>query len=367
MVELLIVIAIIVGISAFTAAAYFYWLGSQQQSNNEMTVRTVNRVFQRHWNWVVEQAKKETPSAAVLTIAGNDGPRAKALWIKVRLMEAFPATYSEINGSGNPKLPDPINQFLYVNALSTGAPAIPLGQQKYLKTYQSALQSAANSYQDSTIAPNGPSYTESSACLLLSLTLSRGGVSLNVDDIQRYVVDSDGDGISEIVDAYGHPLQFYRFAWGITPLNNGSSASIQGLNPAPGTITSPGQKDWSKNFRLADPLDSSGTLLAWPPVPPYKTASSYRQLYEQLFHPIAIANYPGAVVNYSPAIANYLAPVLVSAGADGNLGLPLPRAATTQLIAGNPTTVPLFTSTGLTPTSVGDEADNTYSFNLKGQ
>lgn len=247
LIEMLVVIAIIVILAALLAAGIISWIGTQQGRNTQGTIRNVTKVLQGQWAWVVDQAKKETPSPAVMTMAAPDptGVRAKVLWTKVRLMEAFPINYSEVNGNGkkNWNKQDPVYRFLYHEAAPVGAPpigpAIPLTRRKYVATvvtdtvpspagaYQSALMVAGTPlYHDAT----GVSATESSACLLMALAVARGGVALSPDNIGRFVADTDGDGVKEIVDGFGvvsppitingrlqfNALSFYRFAWGST-------------------------------------------------------------------------------------------------------------------------------------------------------
>ena len=347
LVELLVVIAIIVILAALIAAAVFYWVPAQQRRNTEGMMRDVNKLLQVHWSWVVERAKKEAPSPAVRFLAGSDptGERAKVLWVKVRLMEAFPITYAEVNGSGNVAQPDPVNTFLYNTQFppNSGQFVIPPGQQKYLKSYRNTLGGGAL-FQDTT----GQSITESSACLLMALSVARGGAVFSGDNLGTFVQDTDQDGVSEIVDAWRSPIAFYRFAWNIP----GGTPDIQGLNPAPGSFANP-PATWSKGFKLGDPLDPGGLLTSWQP----SSAGTPRAIYTSLFHPITVPTGNATV----PAIATYVIPVLVSAGPDTQLGsqfgLPMPSQC-----AGNGLAATAATYANGAPCV----ADNIFSFNLKG-
>jgi prepilin-type N-terminal cleavage/methylation domain-containing protein len=326
--ELLIVIAIIAIIMGLTAAGIFLWMSNQQQANTEGSMRTVFRTLQQHWNYVVEEAKKETPSDAIRLYAragpgGSDptGERARVLWIKVRLMEAFPQTFSEINNDASVK-GDPVFNFLYKDVgFTIGQPAIPPTRRKYLVNYQ-RLTGGKQAAIDAA--------TESSACLLIALSVSRAGYKIDPDQLGPAVFDSDGDGIKEVVDGWRQPLQFYRFAWGTSQLP-GHFGGIQELNPAPAS---------SKGATAADPLDPGGVLAGWTPTIP----GSPRNQYEQLFHRI------GTVDPTIDPPVRYVIPVLVSNGPDRKLGLPSPRAAV---------------SSGLVAAS--DGLDNLYSFNLQGK
>ncbi len=336
LVELLVVIAIIAILVALSGAAYFYWMGSQQKRNTDNTMRAVNKVFQSHWNYVVEEAKKETPSPAIVLMANNDMPRARVLWIKIRLMEAFPITYAEVNGNGKPlPLQDPV--FLLLGNYITPNP------RKYLGTYSKAL--------NGSFAANNAA-TESGACLLTALSVSRAGSTLTPDDLGKAVEDTDADGIKELVDGWDSTLSFYRFAWSggavpTAPIN----FNIQSLNPA---------AKGSRSATMADPLDPNGALLSWPPAAPPvgappnglplpwnpKVYGTTRGMYEALFHKIAFAQ--GATPSQS--VASYVIPVVVSSGLDRQLGMNTPPQCATS---------------GFAPTGAAAN-DNLFSFNLKG-
>jgi prepilin-type N-terminal cleavage/methylation domain-containing protein len=106
--EMLVVIAIIVILTGLLSSGVFVWMSKQQGRTTEGNMRTVNKVLQEQWAYVVEQAKKESPSSAVVSLATYNGAfpdpggeRARVLWIKVRLIEAFPQAYSEVNNNSS--------------------------------------------------------------------------------------------------------------------------------------------------------------------------------------------------------------------------------------------------------------------------
>jgi len=262
---------------------------------------------------VVDKAKKETPSPVAVALAngpnGNldqDGRRAKVIMTKVRLVEAFPMSYAEVN------TPVLLNTFV-------AAPSLP---KSHFAKYQAALKGLSSG------APG-----ESAACLLLALkTLKNDGVSVE-DQIKFAISNTDGvNPISTLVDAWGNPFVFYRF-----PSNN---ANLQAANPALGGNAAA--------ERFSDPADPQGTLLnpGWYgstatfannyPIVAWRTLT-VKQVYEGTFHPIARSA--------SPAKANYIVPVIVSAGKDGQLGLASPD---------------------MSISAAGAEKDNIYSYNQKG-
>src|SRR5262245_45508391 len=193
--ELLVVIAIITILVALTLRGTFQVIESQQVSNTETMMRTVNQTLEKHWAHVVAEAKKESIPQSVRDLAKNDSlvdnlERAKVIWIKFRLMEAFPISYAEIN-----------NKPLYAGA----NPYIPTSR-RYQGTYLKKLAGKT--------AATNPA-TESAACLLMALSISRANTSLTEDGLGSNAADTDGDGLKEIVDSWSKPVAFYRF-----PTNN---------------------------------------------------------------------------------------------------------------------------------------------------
>src|SRR3954447_22448615 len=142
LIELLMVIAIIAILIALTVRGTFQVIQGQQVSNTETMMRTVNQTLEKQWAQVIADAKKETGIPdSVRALAGGDEERTRVIWVKFRLMEAFPMSYSEINS--NP---------LYTNNY------IPAGMRKFQAGYLKKLNGKT--------AANDPS-TESIACLLM--------------------------------------------------------------------------------------------------------------------------------------------------------------------------------------------------------
>src|SRR5438046_5796400 len=104
-VELLVVIAILAVLMGLIVAGIFTTVDAQRRSNTEAAMRTVMQTLNKHWKFVVDQASKESPSLAAKILAGGsiaangddaNLQRAQAIWIKLRLMEAFPVCYAEV-------------------------------------------------------------------------------------------------------------------------------------------------------------------------------------------------------------------------------------------------------------------------------
>src|ERR1700731_3395642 len=99
MIELLVVIALIGVLAALTAGGIFQVIDGQKQSNTEQTMRTLSKAVRQKWERVISDARKETPLDPVPQLAGGSPDRAQIIWIKYRLKQEFPMTFSEvING-----------------------------------------------------------------------------------------------------------------------------------------------------------------------------------------------------------------------------------------------------------------------------
>src|SRR6516225_5477954 len=115
LIELLVVVAIIAVLATLVIGATMRFIQTQKETNTRTVLQTLDKALQQQWANVANDAKKETPSQAVYTLAGGDSNRAKVIWIKMRLMEAFPVSFAEI-----------LNNPLYTNGY------IPAGSQKYI-------------------------------------------------------------------------------------------------------------------------------------------------------------------------------------------------------------------------------------------
>ncbi len=272
LVELLVVIAIIAVLASMVILGVFAMIGNRTKSNTEANVRVLHKMLQTRWAAVIADAKKETPSPAAQSLAAFDLERARAIWIKVRLAEAFPISFSELES--DPKK--------VVNIVNTYIPANKL--KPHFTKYRTTI----------TAYPAVPGPTESSACLLMALrTLQADGLAID-DQMKNAVVDTDGDGIPELIDGWGRPLAFFRFPW--------NDSALQAANPTAGN---------SAAGKYSDPTDPFGKLLDnKQPSNWYKTTSpvNFRAIFESTFHPIMVT----ATNN-----AYYTTPVIASAGKDG--------------------------------------------------
>jgi hypothetical protein len=258
---------------------------SQRAGNTETTMRTVDKVLRAHVDKVLKDAKLETPSPAAYALAGNDPRRAQVIWAKLRLMEAFPQSYAEVQGYGG-------SAFVYSTPTGFPGPLIPSGQRRYMVTYQGKLKGRAST----------DSSTESSALLLIALTeIDRGNLKLTAQNVNP--VDTDGDGLPEIVDGWGKAILFIRFPTANTDLQASYQASVA---------------SGSKQATFCDPLDPDGLLFNW--------SGANQTWFQNNIHLVAPQ---GGTASY------YTTPVLVSAGRNGNFGVDPYTMAVTDANAAN--------------------------------
>lgn len=321
LIELLVIIALIAVLVGLGVAGYFQVMESQRASNTETMMRTVDQTLQKHWSQVISDAHKEIDLPPdVTTLAGGDNERARVIWKKLRLIEAFPTSYAEI---GTPIVYNPIYGPL------SGEGLIPVKRRKYNGTYVKILAKQLSWPPPTTgpvPAPTPPGSptpfdptTESAACLLMALSISRAHSPVTEDQLGSNAADTDGDGIKEIVDAWGKPLRFFRF-----PTNN---AVLQAANP-----NAPGTKEFDK---VRDPLDPQGKLLdpTWSAV----LRAQFELICGNNFKVSATGTYP----------SYYTIPVIVSSGRNQKMGLDTDMSL-----------LPI-------PTNPNDANDNIYNFRLR--
>lgn len=273
LVEMLVVIAIVIVLATLAVTATFRVLYQQEESNTRTGMQAIYPILQKHWQKVVGDAKKEQPSQAVLSMAGvttsSDSTataRAQVIWVKLRLMEAFPISYDEIVTS-------PLYNQIYT---PTGTPYIEAGQRRNIASYQKKLGTTTGQ----TLR------AQSAACLVMALSQNRGGLVLDEEKLGPFLRDSDGDGMKEFVDGWGTPIAFFRFPTAYPNLL--STAGTNWLNPA----------QTGRGATFSDPLDPDGLL---------QNGFTNQASFTSLVHPVAASV--------------YITPALASSGPDGNLGL----------------------------------------------
>lgn len=169
--------------------------------------------------------------------------------------------------------------------------------------------------------------TESSECLYLILSTQVASEEFTVDQIpEQFIQDSDGDGLLEIVDAWGTPLQFYRWPTDYVAylLETGKLPQSILIRSDPNDPNSP---------VLANNLDTEGLL-----------TSDYNQKTNSWFKSERRAKFENGMANDNLRFAFFrvsktddpntpfaypILPMIVSAGPDREFGLHGTQDATT--------------------------------------
>lgn len=395
--ELMIVIAIIAILAALTTGVAMRFFGIQQQRNTEVTITKANETLKRQWNEVVSEAMKEplppdgpsigdpsylssmkwvyltqilgTSGPSPTGLAGGDPVRARVIWVKARLRQQFPMDYQEILYATPPAL-------LGLPQSATWQP-YPPGALPALPTYYKPLINAGVVLIPPSAPPPPPTDAENSSCLLMALSLTRGGIAFSSDNLGSSAVgDTDNNGLLEILDGWKRPIRFFRW-----PTLN---SEVENLNPVRSTLPSnPGLL-----FRFNDPEDPTGQLLnlTWwsathpytPTGPPYPAPSwAFETTFHSLYaisagppppsgpappgwpyypqtgppYPAGSGPFPNTPFPYwLVPYEYYMYPVVASAGPNKSFGL-------MQTAAGFPNAMGSDNS--------GDDNDNIYSYRLR--
>jgi prepilin-type N-terminal cleavage/methylation domain-containing protein len=374
LIELIVVIAIIGVLVSLVAGGIFSVINAQKQSNTEQTLRKLDNTLKSQWEAVVTQARSEVPPSGVQSLANGNQARAQAIWIKLRLRQEFPMTYQEAlrpdlnNDGSNPTY----------NPTGGGAAVTVVSQSDLPSLYWTAITNVLpKDAMGNPIVPARDVISQSSACLLLAMSRKRSGVTLNVDDLGSGVVNTNGDGFKQFIDAWGKQLVFYRWPTGYVtngdpagqaitlpqpPPPPASTDELDGLNPA---------RSGTQAARFADPLDPQGLLLnssrvvnggvfqGWlyqPPPVVANTLTNEALAFQMLLHPL-INPYTKANVNLPRAF--FTVPTIVSAGKDGFFGFERnDHRIDTWMILGN-------NATSNTDDNPNYAPDNLYSYRLR--
>jgi prepilin-type N-terminal cleavage/methylation domain-containing protein len=219
LVELLVVITIIVILVALSTAGIVRYISVQEVSNTRTILTKLDPIVKAQYNTLTQLAFKETiPAVALVSVqniagaAATDVKRQRAVYVKMRQMQAFPINFNEVFNNPLGPLPQ-FKQVLLGYGITTGTtPAAPW---------------------------------ESSVCLLIALQAGYGGTGFKPDDLGVSAVQNVGPGIPGLVDYWGKPLHFFRWPIGDQTLNpSGVTPAILQAQPGAGN----------------DPADPEGTF-----------------------------------------------------------------------------------------------------------
>src|SRR5579883_2937319 len=103
LIELIVVMAIIALLLSLTAGAVWRFFGTQQAANTKSLIRSLDSNLHKQWSAISVAAHKDgpIPAAYLSTIQSAAGPtdpngeRARLLYTKLLLKQAFPMTFYE--------------------------------------------------------------------------------------------------------------------------------------------------------------------------------------------------------------------------------------------------------------------------------
>lgn len=287
LIELLVVIMIIALLVVIGGSAAIRFMGGSSTAATRTTLDRVGIRFSGQWSAVADKARRETIPDAIHEMAGRDADRARVIYVKLRLKQAFPQSFYEA---------------LYpARDWASSVDYLPP-----LKAYEDQLRARGikrtpppPTYNPQAPAP-APGAHESAACLYLALRYGPDGTS--DDELGIRGSTKEVSGFTCATDGWGNPLVFCRWPYGD---HSGPSATPP-VPPTGASLANP--EGYQAGFK--DPGDPKGLLNdpAW-------MASAGGQAFQRICHPL----YPRASSAVPPQTVN-LAPILLSAGPDKQLG-----------------------------------------------
>lgn len=205
LVELLVVISIIGILASLSLAVYVQQSRAAAARSTEVMIRTVStalqariRAFHDNNPMTTQNFPPNTARDALGADATGTPNQARILLLAFleRMRTEFPQEFAD---------------FLE-DSFST-AEASPPARRAYIEFYNANFRNAqqhVTAETDTAVTP--VKRTESAECLYLILRFNNPqGLTSPLDNLQRFISDTDNDGIPEIVDAWGTPVRFYRW------------------------------------------------------------------------------------------------------------------------------------------------------------
>jgi prepilin-type N-terminal cleavage/methylation domain-containing protein len=222
MVEILVVIAIILVLMTLSLGAAMKVMDSVNRSNTERTMQKVQvRLDQRLKSLNQVADDWTTPQWLTDAFPGCTSDQYRVLKVKVLTLFTLPATYAQVQTNCG---------------IAPAEYPVPNMIQNRLTNY------AGGSFPSSTNIE-----AQRGACLAAIYEVCGG----SLDDFSAAELrDTDGDGVREIVDAWGHPLQFFH-----------SGIQGSGTTPTAPTYLERGAQNAYESLNNVDPADLSGQML----------------------------------------------------------------------------------------------------------
>lgn len=203
MTELLIVITIIGILMALSAGVYLQQSKHAQIEATRSMIRSVNDALSIRIEAFFSSVRNNNiPANTVRDPLSNDpgnvpnATRAQLIAKIERFRTEFPQEFGD-----------------FLRDSFTTNNDMPAIRQRYIQYFNENYRFGQpdNRHEMNEYGPEGVR-TESAECLYMILKLNqREGMSSPVDELSRFVKDTDNDGLPEIVDAWGVPLRFYRW------------------------------------------------------------------------------------------------------------------------------------------------------------
>jgi prepilin-type N-terminal cleavage/methylation domain-containing protein len=287
--ELLVVLSIMGLLAAITISAVGRYKQSSIEKNTNTQLLKVQVALEQQYKGAIETIRKESVPQPIIDLTKHangtaDMPRAKALYMKLRLRQEFPQTFTEVH------LPTFQAEFMT-------PPVAPSSQLAGMYPPKPVFQLAIGT-------PTGNYDLESAALLYLILTQSRAGSNFDVDNVGRVTsVDIGGRPMKVFLDYFDTPIGFRRWADAIDPADVVTELSLPPFVPPPPAY--------------ADVEDPDRRLAATPPqiANDWPTPAN-RGIALKAFIPNSAGVRPSFSVNVNPFDGFHRGPYAFSAGGD---------------------------------------------------
>lgn len=193
-IELLITLAVVTLLAAIVALVAAGALEQARVERSRAQVRKCYELLSRRWG---EYASRPLPVRIPPHAGGKQAAKIRLDFLRETMRLEFPDRRSDID----PRAPG------------------------YAVTPGRILPSAASTYQR-RIVPTWTDQYQSAECLYLILTATREGDGTALDNFKPSEIgDVDGDGMHEVLDAWGEPIRYIRWAPAYrSPLQDGDPA-----------------------------------------------------------------------------------------------------------------------------------------------
>lgn len=204
-VELLVVVGIIAILVSMTIGAVLRFRGVGPQMATQSTIKVIKALTERQWKGVADKADEEVIppgiQATVDTLAAGDSfaaPRARVLFVKLRLKHCFPVSFAEVY---NPYTP-------------------PFAVREY-QAYLTNLGITSTNYNQPAVTSVFTAEMQNAICLLMALEIGPGGSGTASGELSGLTMtlgtSPTGKDVRGLVDGWRNPLILCRFPTSFAP------------------------------------------------------------------------------------------------------------------------------------------------------